>query len=378
MDAECGGWSGTVARRGGQKAAASRMSSGPLFGSVACPVRMPPKSSPATQMHSASATARTSAGRAVAPHTIPAPASTNAAARANETRLACWLNAVAVALFRPASQCGSPAARPLNVPRIAAADHTPGRSMNYARPPHSTTQAARAQRWPSRLPPATLALAPAPAPATGAGGHAAGQDEQREQGVQDGGTGCPGQRIGHPRHPGHRAAGPFGQQPHREGPPNGGVQRRAGGTPPQQPGGQRELNGGERGVPRHHVVRDDPRRRGRRAGQQRWAAHARGFQHAGDEVPAEHIRLVLQGRIEQPYQAERDLQAAPQVGRVAVRCPGQGGPGGRRAAQRGCAATTEAGTRWRRPWPSRPRPPTAPGRRAPPPWSRRRARSCSG
>ena len=50
--------------RRGQKAAASRMSRRPVFGSVAWPVRMPPKSCPATQMNGARTTARIKAGRA--------------------------------------------------------------------------------------------------------------------------------------------------------------------------------------------------------------------------------------------------------------------------------------------------------------------------
>ena len=112
--------------RTAKKAAASRTSSGPLLGSVAWPVRMPPKSSPAIQMDTASAAARISAGRAVAGQQIPAPARAKAAASATETMAACWPNAAADALFIAASQCGSPPARPVNVLRIAAADHTPG------------------------------------------------------------------------------------------------------------------------------------------------------------------------------------------------------------------------------------------------------------
>ena len=329
-------WSGTVARRCGQKAAASRMSSGPLFGSVACPVRMPPKSSPATQMNSRERDGQDQRGPGGGPPHDPGSGQHERGRQGERDQ--------ARVLAERGGGRVVQAGQPVRFPGGQAAERAPHRG----RRPHPGLQhevrEAAPQHHPGRPRPALAQQASArdagAGASTGTGRRAGrprrlGRMSSASRAYRTAAPGAPVSGLAIPAIADSRAAGPFGQQPHRQGPPDGGVQRRAGGAPPQQPGGQRELDGGERGVPRHHVVRDDPRRRGRRAGQQRWVAHAGGFQHAGDEVPAEHVRLVLQGRVEQPHQAERDLQAAPPPGRVAVRCPGQRGPGGCRAAQRG-------------------------------------------
>ena len=59
-----------------------RKSSGPVFGSVACPVRMPPNCSPATQMTTAAMAATISAGRIRLRFQTPAATAAKAAVNA--------------------------------------------------------------------------------------------------------------------------------------------------------------------------------------------------------------------------------------------------------------------------------------------------------
>jgi len=105
--------------RGGQKAMAIRISRGPVLGSVAWPLKIRPKCSPAAHAAAAATIAMTRAALAVAGNRTPAAASANAA-----------VNAMMMISAPP-----PPAEVSEEAPLGAA-------SMRQARPPHRTTQAS--------------------------------------------------------------------------------------------------------------------------------------------------------------------------------------------------------------------------------------------
>src|ERR1022692_3202634 len=96
----------------GQKVAASRMSSGPVLGSVPRPVNIPPKFSPATQTTSATMTPAASTGRVVTGLSTPAAIAAQATASSTDTRVPWMPTAAATAWSMLAIQLGSPAASP--------------------------------------------------------------------------------------------------------------------------------------------------------------------------------------------------------------------------------------------------------------------------
>jgi hypothetical protein len=103
----------------GQKARASRISSGPVFGSVACPVNTPPKPCASTQKAAAVAIATTRTGRVAAGTRTPAAMMAKRIARTAVTAVPLVPIAEAAARSTEAIQPGSPAAPPAIASRSA-------------------------------------------------------------------------------------------------------------------------------------------------------------------------------------------------------------------------------------------------------------------
>jgi len=82
-----------------------------------------------------------------------------------------------------------------------------------------------------------------------------------------------------------------------------------GGEPDQHGDGQ--LDDGESGVVPRDVLRHDLRGPDDRARNQRRVSRRHRRDGRGGEIPAEHIWLELQGRVEQPHRAKEQLQRSP-------------------------------------------------------------------